>query len=93
MKVPHKQGVDAVRAGLLNMSNQEENVGANYLAHVFWGVLDNSCRNFRNMLSPEAARARYMDPECIRLLGTRMGHMAEELACKKLLMNVSVPRQ
>ena len=30
MKAPHKQGVDAVQAGLLNMSEQEE-----CLAHVF----------------------------------------------------------
>ena len=58
----HKQGVGAVRAGLLNMSDQEENVGSDCLAHVFWGVLDDSCRHFSNPLSPEAAQVRYMDP-------------------------------
>ena len=26
-------------------------------------------------------------------MGTRLGHMAEKLACNKPLMNVSVPRQ
>ena len=59
MKAPQKQGVNAVRAGLLNMSKQEENDGADCLAHIFWGVLDDSCRH---PISPEAARSRYMDP-------------------------------
>ena len=45
MKAPHKLGVDTVQGGLLNMSEQEENVGADCLAHVFWKVLDNSCRH------------------------------------------------
>ena len=48
MKAPHKQGMDTVRAGLLNISEQEENVGEDCLAHVFWGVLDKSCRHFSN---------------------------------------------
>ena len=91
--MPHKWGVDAVRAGLLNMSEQEENVGVDCLAHVFWGVLDDSCRHFSNPLSPEAAQARYMDPKSVRITGTRLGHMAEKLACNEPLMNVSVPRQ
>ena len=34
-----------------------------------------------------------MDPKSVRLLGTRLGHMAYKLACNKTLMNVSVPRQ
>ena len=42
MKAPHKLGVDAVKSGLLNISEQEENVGVDCLVHVFWGVLDNS---------------------------------------------------
>ena len=54
--------MDAVRAGLLNMSEQEENVWADYMAHVFWGVLSYSFRHLRNTLSPEEAGARYMDP-------------------------------
>ena len=52
MNLPHKWGVDAVRAGLLKMSEQEKNVGDNCLAHVFWVVLDDSCRHFSNPLSP-----------------------------------------
>ena len=92
MKAPHKQGLDAVKSGLLNMSEQEENVGADCLAHIFWGVLDDSCRYFRNPLSPEAARARYIYPESVQLPGTRLGHMDEKLACNNPLMNVSVPR-
>ena len=62
MKAPNKHGMDAVRAGLLNMSEQEENVWADYMAHVFWGVLSYSFRHLRNTLSPEEAGARYMDP-------------------------------
>ena len=77
MKAPQKRGVDAVQSGLLNMSEQEENVGADFLVHVFWGVLDDSCRHFRNPLTPEAAQARYMDPKSVRILGTRLVHMAE----------------
>ena len=76
-KAPHKRGVNTVRAGLLNMIEQEENVGADCLDHVFWGLPDDSCRHFGNALSPEAARARYMDPESVQLLGTILGHMAE----------------
>ena len=79
MKSPKKRGVDAVRDGLLIISQQDENVGVDCLAHVFWGLLDNRCRQFSNPLSPEAARARYMDPESVRLPGTRPGHMAENL--------------
>ena len=78
MKEPHKQGLEAVQSGLLNISEQEENVGADFLAHMFTGVLDNSCRHFSNLLSPELARARYMDLESVRLPGTRLGHMAEK---------------
>ena len=81
MKAPQKRGVDAVRSRLLNMSDQEENVGADYMAHVFRGVLDDSCRHFSNPLSPEAAQARYMDPKSVRLLGTRLGHMTNKLIC------------
>ena len=92
MKTSHKQGVDAVQAGLLNMSDQEENVGADFLAHVFWGVLDDSCRHFSNPLSSEAAQSRYMDPKTVRLLGTILGHMADKLTFNEPLMNVSVPR-
>ena len=44
-------------------------------------------------MSPEAARERYTDPESVRLPGTKLGHMAEKLACNEPLMNVSVPRQ
>ena len=91
MKAPHKRGVDAVRAGLLNMSEQEENVGVDCLAHIFGGVIYDSCRHFNNPLSPESERARNMDTEIFRLLSTRLGCMAEELACNKPFMNVSVP--
>ena len=52
-------------------------MGADCLAHVFWGVLDDICRYFRNPLSPGAERARYMDPESVLLPGTRLVHMAE----------------
>ena len=62
-------------------------MGADFLAHVFWVVLDNSFGHFRNPLSPEAARARYMYLESVGLPGTRMGHRAEKLACNKPLMN------
>ena len=37
MKAPHKRGLDAVRAALLNMIDQEENVGADFLVLAFWG--------------------------------------------------------
>ena len=84
--------MDTVRSGLLNMSNQEENVWADFMAHVFWGVLDDSCRHFRNPLSPESARERYIVPESVWLLGTRLGHMAGKLACNEPLMIVSVTR-
>ena len=97
MKAPQKRGVNRVRAGLqaglLNMSEHEENVAPDCLAHVFWGVLDDSCRYFSNPFSPEVAQARFMDPESVRLPGTGLGHMAEKLACNKPLMNVSVRRQ
>ena len=66
---------------------------ADFLARAFWGVLDNSFRHFINTLSPETARARYMDPKSVRLLGTRLGRMAEKLSCNEPLMNVSFPRQ
>ena len=92
MKAPHKRCVDAVRAGLLNMSDQEENLGSDCLAHVFWGVLDDSCRHFSNPLSIEAAQARYMDAKSVRLPGTILGHMDDKLACNEPLINVSVPR-
>ena len=75
------------------MSKQEENVVADCLANVFWGVLDNSCRHLRNPLSPEASRARYIDQKSVRLPGTILGHMDEKLTCNEPLMNVSVPRQ
>ena len=90
-KAPQKRGVNLVRAGLLNMSEQEENVGAYFLAHVFWVVLDNSCRHFSNPISPESAHEIYMDLESFQITGTRLGHMAEKLACNEPLMNVSVP--
>ena len=91
-KAPHKRSVDAVRAGLLNMSDQEENVGEDCLEHVFWGVLDDSCRHFSNPLSPEAEQERYMDPKIVWIPGTRLVHMADKLACNDSLMNVSVTR-
>ena len=34
-----------------------------------------------------------MDPKMVRLLGTRLGPMADKMACNEPLMNVSVPRQ
>ena len=68
-------------------------MGTDCLAHVFWGVLDDRCRNFSNTLSLEAEQARYMDPKSVRLTGTRLGHMAKKLACNEPLMNVSVPRK
>ena len=92
MKAPQKRGVEEVRSGLLNMSDQDKNVGSDSLTHVFWGVLDDSFRHFSNTLSSEAAQARYMDPKSVRLPGTRLGHMAEKLAYNEPLMNVSVPR-
>ena len=52
-------------------------MGTDCLVHVFWGVLDNSCRHFINPLSPESSRAIYMDKESVLLPGTRLGHMAE----------------
>ena len=67
--------------------------GGDCLAHVFWGVPDNSCRHFSNPLSPEVAQAIYMDPKIFRLPVTRLGHMAEKLAYNEPLVNVSVPRQ
>ena len=88
MKVPQKQGVNAVQDGIINMSDQEKHLGGGCLAHVFWGVLDNICRHFSNTISPEAAQARYMDPESVWLPGTRLNHMAETLACNKPFMNV-----
>ena len=93
MKAPHKRGVDAVQAGLLNMSEQEEHVGADFLVHIFWGVVDNRCRHFSNPLSPESARERYMYPESVRLRGTRLGHMDEKVACNEPLTHVSVQRK
>ena len=78
MKAPQKQGMNALQPGLLNMSEQGGNVGADCLAHVFWGLLDDSCRHFINPLSPESARARYMNPKSVWLPRTRLGHMAEK---------------
>ena len=62
-------------------------------ACVFGGVLDDRCRHFSNPLSPEASQVRYMDPKGVRLPGTRLGNMADKLACNEPLINVSVPRQ
>ena len=67
--------------------------GVDCLVHVFWGLLDDSCRHFINPISPETARERYMDPESVRIPGTRLVHIAEKLACNESLVNVSVPRQ
>ena len=53
-------------------------MGADFLVHVFWGVLDDMFSHFINPLSPEAAQARYMDSESVRLPGTRLGNMAEK---------------
>ena len=89
----HKWDMEAVRSGLLNMSEQDENVGTDCLAHVFWVVLDDSCRHFRNPLSPEAAQAGYMDPKIVQIPGTRLVHKAKKLACNEPLVNVSVPIQ
>ena len=50
MEAPNKRYVDAVQTGLLNMIMQEENVGADCLAHMFWGVLDDGFRHFSNPL-------------------------------------------
>ena len=33
-------------------------MGSDCLAHVFWGVLDDSCRQFSNPLSPEVAQEK-----------------------------------
>ena len=93
MKATQKWVMDAVRSGFLKMSEQEENVGSDSLAHVLLGVLYDNCRHFSNPLSLGSARARYMDPEIFRFPGTILGHMAEKLVCKEPLMNVSVPRQ
>ena len=68
-------------------------MGADCLAHVFWGLIDDSCRHFRNPISLEATRARYMDLGSVQLPGTRLGYMAENLACNEPLMNISVPRK
>ena len=68
-------------------------MGADCLAHMFWGVMEDSGRHFRNPLSPEASQERYMDPEIVWLPGTILGHMDDKLACNEPLMNVSVPRQ
>ena len=73
MMGPQKRAVNAVRSGLPNMSEMEENVGADYLEHVFWGVLDDSCRHFRNPLSPEAARAIYVDKNKCPASGKQTG--------------------
>ena len=62
------------------------------LVHVFWGVLEDSYRHFSNPLSPEAARARYIDLKSFRLLGTRLGHMAEKLACNKPMNECVIPK-
>ena len=35
VKAPHKRAMDAVQDGLLNMSEQEENMGEDCLAHIF----------------------------------------------------------
>ena len=75
------------------MSDQEENVGADCLAHVFWVVLDDGCRHFSNPLSLESAQARYMDQKSVQLPGTILGHMADKLTCNEPLINVSLPRQ
>ena len=93
MKAPHKQGVDTVRSGLLNMSEQKENVGADFLAHMFWVVLYNSCRHVSNPFSPEATQSRYMDPDSVHIPVTILGHMDERLACKYPLMSGSFPIQ
>ena len=82
-----------VRDGLLNTSDQEKNMETDCLAHVFWEVLDDSCRYLSNPLFPEAAQAIYIDPKSVRLPGTRLGHMSGKLARNKPLMNMSVPRQ
>ena len=92
MKAPHKRGMDEIRDGLLNMSEQEENVWADCLVHVFGGVLDDSCRHFRNLVSLEAVQSIYMNTKIVRLQGTILGHMDEKLACNEPLTNVSVPR-
>ena len=93
MKTPHKRGMDAVQSGLLNMSEQEGNLGSDCLVHVFWGLLEDRCRHFGNPLSPEAAQARYMDPESFWITVSILVHMAEKLACNEPLMDVLAPRQ
>ena len=65
---------------------------ADFLAHVFWGVLDNRYRHLINPLSPKAEQARYMNPENVWLPGTRPVHMDVKMVCNEQLMNVSVPQ-
>ena len=55
---PHRKGVERVRTGLLSLRERKELLGADYLAHVFFPVLDDSCRHFSTPLTPEAVRAR-----------------------------------
>ena len=73
MKAPHKRGVYAKTAELLIMSEQEDNLEVDFMAHLFWRVLYNSCRKFSNLISPKEAQVIYMDPESVRLLGTILG--------------------
>jgi hypothetical protein len=90
---PHRKGVERVRAGLLSLSEREELVGADYLAHVFWLVLDDSCRHFSSPLTPEAVRARYFKVRAVRLPGTTLFRLADKIACQVVLLSQTIPKQ
>ena len=96
MKAPHKQGVDTLRSGLLNMSEQEENVGEDCLAHVFGGHLAKASGTSETRFHQKKhnqAQSRYMDPKSVRLPGTRLGHMVKKLTCNEPFMKSSITIQ
>ena len=92
-KSPHLKGVERVRAGLLNLSEREELVGADYLAHVYWLILDDSCLHFSTPLTPDAVRARYFDDGSVILPGTTLNRLADKIACQEVLLSQTIPKQ
>ena len=90
---PHRKGVEKVRASLLSLSEREELVGADYLAHVYWLILDDSCRHFSQPLTPEAVRARYFNAGSVLLPGTTLNRLADKMACQDVLLSQTIPKQ
>ena len=90
-KSAHKFGLDEIRAALLNLSEMEEDVGADYLAHIFWAILDDSCQFFSSPMMPDDIRSLNINPASVRRPATMLFKVAERITCRVPLGHLSMP--